>query len=146
MPSSSKSNIYFFFDGVNASLKNRNKLKRFIEYIFRNENRTLEQLNFVFCTDQKLLELNNKYLSHNTYTDILTFDISEKEDKVVAEVYISVDRVKENANNFKTTFSEELHRVIFHGVLHLCGYHDQTSSQIKKIRNKESLYLNKYRT
>ncbi len=144
MPSSSKSNIYFFFDGVKVPLKNRTQLKRFIESIFKSEKRRLGVLNYVFCSDTKLKKINRQYLKHDYYTDIITFDLSETPGLINGEIYISVDRVKANSRDLNEYFTKELFRVIFHGVLHLCGYGDKSPPQIKKMRLKEEYYLNKY--
>jgi len=104
----------------------------------------LGSINYIFCTDAKLLQINREYLGHNYFTDIITFDLSDEVNRVAAEVYISLDRVKENAANQKVPFSKELHRVMFHGALHLCGYRDKTLSEKKRIRAAEDFYLNRF--
>jgi rRNA maturation RNase YbeY len=119
-------------------------LKRFIQTIFRREGKKLKSLNYVFCSDEELLKINKTYLKHDFYTDIVTFDLSENSRQVTGEVYISVDRVRENANLFKTTLREELLRVIFHGALHLCGYEDRSPRQKALMRRKENFYLMNY--
>src|SRR5262245_54377015 len=124
MSSSSKSKIYFFFQ-TPVSLRDRTKLKTFIAGIFKKEKRRLAYLNYIFCTDKQLLEINRQYLKHDFYTDIITFELSEKDQPVQGEVYISIDRVKDNALNLDERVNKELHRVIFHGALHLCGYSDK---------------------
>src|SRR5689334_11763982 len=116
MSSPSKSKVYFFFPNGRFILKNRTSLKQFIEKIFATERKHLQKISYVFCNDETLLELNKKYLSHDFYTDILTFDLSE-ENQIIAEIYISIDRIKENALKAKTAFLQELYRVIFHGAL-----------------------------
>ncbi len=141
--SASKSKVCFFFQDAKASLTDRINLKKHIRFIFNNEGKKLESLNYIFCTDIALLEINRKYLKHDFYTDIITFDLSETE-TVRAEIYISLDRVRENALKLGISFKSELHRVIFHGILHLCGYNDKTIAEKKKIREKEDYYLNKY--
>ena len=142
--SSSKSKVYFFFQGVKANLANRTKLKKYIELIFKKEGIQLESINYIFCSDKALLEINRQYLNHDFFTDIITFDLSES-NKVRAEIYISVDRVKENALDLGVSIKSELHRVIFHGVLHLCGYKDKNSLEKEKMRAKEEFYLTGYR-
>jgi probable rRNA maturation factor len=137
-------NIHFFFKNVTVGLPERTKLKRFIQTIFRREGKKLKSLNYVFCSDEKLLKINKTYLKHDFYTDIVTFDLSENSRQVTGEVYISVDRVRENANLFKTTLREELLRVIFHGALHLCGYEDRSPRQKALMRRKENFYLMNY--
>ena len=141
MASHSKSKVYFFFQNHSFTLRNRTALKKFIESIFIKEKRILDSINYIFCTDQDLLKINRKYLKHNYYTDIITFKLSEKNDPVMADVYISIDRVRANAINFKTSFRIELLRVMFHGVLHLCGYRDKTKGNLKLMRSKEKQYV-----
>jgi len=139
-----RSKVKFFFLNSNPSLKDRNRLKKFIISIFNKENRGLETINYVLTDDKNLLAINKKYLNHNFLTDIITFELSNKDLPITAEVYISAERVKENAGIHKTTFQKELHRVIFHGALHLCGYNDKTSRQVNQIRKREDYYLAKY--
>lgn len=140
----SKPKVYFFYNGVSPKIENRIKLKSFVEQIFKSEKRVLGSLTYIFCSDKILLRMNQKYLNHNYYTDILTFDLSENEKNIIAEIYISVDRVKENAKNLKTSFKSEICRVIFHGALHLCGYKDKNKDQIILMREKENYYLSRY--
>ena len=127
-----------------CTLPNRSRLKRFIISIFRREKRPLEELNIIFCTDDYLLGLNRQFLHHDFYTDILSFPLSGHNQPLRAEIYISVDRVRENARSLGSTINEELHRVIFHGVLHFCGYKDKTSIEINKMRLMEDKYLKAY--
>jgi rRNA maturation RNase YbeY len=136
----SKSKVCFFFQGVKITLTNRDKLKRYILSIFKKEGKEIASLNYIFCTDKTLLEINRQFLFHDFYTDIITFDLSESK-TIQAEIYISVDRVKENAFQLGVSFKSELHRVIFHGVLHLCGYKDKKKTEKVKMRNKEEFYL-----
>jgi probable rRNA maturation factor len=126
------------------SLPGRSGLKHFIAGIFRSEKVRLGSVHYIFCTDEFLLEMNNLYLGHNYFTDIITFNLAEKGEPVTAEIYISIDRVVENARDLQLTFKEEILRVIFHGVLHLCGYGDKTKSQEKEMRAREDYYLKKY--
>ena len=138
------SHISFHFLISNFSFKNRSKLKQFLLFLFKNEGFSVDAINYIFCTDDFLLDLNKKHLNHDTYTDIITFALSHVNAPVTADIYISTERVKENAGIFHTTFTRELHRVIFHGALHLCGYKDKTAEQSKKMRAKEEFYLDKY--
>ena len=101
-------------------------------------------MNYIFCNDKRLLDINQQYLKHDYYTDIITFNLSEEDNKITGEIYISVDRVKENAELLGLSTAAELHRVIFHGALHLCGYKDKTSGEKVKMRGKEDYYLFKY--
>jgi probable rRNA maturation factor len=142
--STSKSNVCFFFQGVKISLANRTQLKKYIQSIFKKEEKKLGSINYIFCTDKAVLEINRQFLSHDFYTDIITFGLSNIGDPIEAEIYISVDRVKDNATQLGVSFKSELHRVIFHGVLHLCGYKDKSKGEIEKMRSKEEFYLKKY--
>jgi rRNA maturation RNase YbeY len=137
----SKSKVYFFFDSVNHNLKNHARIKQVVELIFRKEKKKLDHLNYIFCNDTTLLSINKQYLKHDYYTDIITFDLSEDNDKIIGEIYISVDRVRENAAILKNPFSKELLRIIFHGALHLCGYQDKKNKEERKMREKEEFYL-----
>jgi probable rRNA maturation factor len=139
----SLSKVCFFYQGVQPGLTNRTVLKNFIESIFKKEGKKLLSINYIFCTDKALLEINRQFLSHDFYTDIITFDLSDFT-AMQAEIYISVDRVRENAAGLGVTFKSELHRVIFHGVLHLCGYKDKTRREMEEMRGKEEYYLKKY--
>ena len=109
--------------------------------IFTKEGKKFKSLSYIFCTDQFLLKLNQQYLNHDTFTDILTFTLSNSPLPIVAEIYISVDRVKENARDLKIDFLTELKRVMIHGILHLCGYEDHTKAEKKLMREKEDHYL-----
>ena len=112
-------------------LKNRRSLKLFIIQLFEKEGKSIKSLDIIFCSDEYLLDINNKHLQHDYYTDIITFDLSDPTSTLITgEVYISIDRVKDNALSLHTKFSTELLRVIFHGVLHLCGYKDKTPKDI----------------
>ncbi len=126
------------------TLKERNRLKKYIKSLFKKESKSLNSLSLVFCSDKYLLNINKEFLNHNYYTDIITFDLSTDTNLIDAEIYISIERVKENAKTFKSTIKTELHRVIFHGVLHLCGYQDKSQSQKTIMRNKEDQALKKY--
>lgn len=141
-----KEPIQFFSDSVRLSLKNRAALKRFMNRLINDEGRTLNSLSYIFCNDEILLEINRKYLGRDFYTDVITFDLSNDPDEILADIYISLDRVKENSKNLKIPLAAELHRVMFHGLLHLCGYDDKTASQLKRMRTKEDFYLNLYFT
>ena len=141
---SSKSKVYFFFDKVSPSLRSRNKIKAAIEYLFKNEGKQLASLNYVFCSDEKLLTINRDYLKHDYYTDIITFNLSEGKE-IAGEIYMSVDRIRENAMNLKISIFQEQLRVIFHGALHLCGYRDETKAQKDKMRSLEDYYLSVFK-
>lgn len=136
--------IRFFFNDVHISLRERTLLKLFIGTLFRKEKRSIDYLNIIFCTDERLFQINRDFLNHHYYTDIITFHYASADQPIAAELYISVDRVRENAKSLGVTLYSELHRVIFHGCLHLCGYGDKTSQQIKKMREREDYYLRLY--
>lgn len=142
--SSPGSKVKFFFDAVSITLKERRQLKVFIENIFKREKKRLDEINYVFCNDKRLLAINRDYLGHDYYTDIITFDLSKNKSAITAEVYISADRVRENAAIHTVTMNRELQRVIFHGALHLCGYADKTSAEKKRMRKRENYYLTKF--
>lgn len=128
----------------NITLSRRRNLKDFIVKIAKIEGITLESLDIIFCTDNYLLKINKKFLKHDFYTDIITFDLSFQTDNVIGEIYISVDRVKQNAIIHTQAIQKELHRVIFHGVLHLCGYKDKTNPEKKQMTGLENKYLSLY--
>jgi probable rRNA maturation factor len=134
-----------FHELVPVRLKDKKRLKAFLFLLFKREGKLLDGMNIVFCSDEYLLDINKQHLQHDFYTDIITFDLSERKNSpVVAELYISIDRVMDNASLLKTKFSNELHRVIFHGALHLCGFGDKSKKDIALMRLKEEEYLNLY--
>ena len=121
--------------GINEGL-----LFQWLISIIQKEGKTLHHISYIFCSDDFLLDLNIKHLNHDTLTDILTFPLDES-GPIHAEIYISTGRVKENATKFGKTYTEELHRVIAHGILHLCGYDDHEDHDVKLMREKEDFYL-----
>jgi probable rRNA maturation factor len=122
-------------------LRERAAVKIFIESIFRREKTALASINYIFCSDEYLAQINRDFLQHDYYTDIISFGLSEKGEPVEAEIYISIDRVRDNAANLQQTFKKELLRVVFHGALHLCGYKDKKKSEITIMREREEFYL-----
>ena len=124
--------------------KTEKKLKLFIKFIFNQEKRKLAALNYIFCRDKRVRQINKEYLGHDYFTDIITFEFSEPGQPVISDVYISVDRVKENTVSHETSLNEEVHRVMFHGALHLCGYADKTAAEKKRMRKREDFYLSKF--
>jgi rRNA maturation RNase YbeY len=132
------SRICFFSQHPSFTLKQQKQIQEWIKKIVQNESNTLIQLNFIFCTDDYLLQINRKHLNHSSLTDVISFWIN---DFVEGEVYISIDRVKENALEQKTSFNEELPRVIIHGVLHLLGFKDKSPKEKKEMREKENQAL-----
>lgn len=136
--------IYFHFLYKNFKLEHRTDLKSFIAQLFKKEGKKADTINYIFCDDNYLLEINKTFLNHDTLTDIITFPTSEKGEPISSDIFISIERVKENAQTFKTAFNEELHRVIFHGALHLCGYKDKNKAQAQEMRAMEEKYLQLY--
>lgn len=134
--------VKFYTSGISSlKLANRMLLKSFILQLFNNEQKNFSALTYVFTTDHGLLDLNVKYLNHKTPTDIITFNLSNTPEEIVGEVYISVERVKDNSKLYEVSFRNELLRVIFHGALHLCGYNDKKKSEITIMKQKEDQYL-----
>ena len=137
-------NISFYFE-TKIKLEKRLFLKKFLEEINKLEGNKINSLSFIFCSDLFLLNINRRFLNHDNFTDIITFNLNtNKSEKAAGEIYISVDRVKENAIKYKTSIENELHRVIFHGVLHLCGYKDKASADKKEMTRLEDESLNKF--
>lgn len=120
---------------------NRRAVNRWIAETIAAEGRKRGEIAIIFCSDESLLEMNRKHLGHDYLTDIITFDYSE-DNTVSGDLFISVDTVAANAQKYDATFVDELHRVIIHGVLHLCGYADKSSSEARTMRQKEDFYLN----
>jgi rRNA maturation RNase YbeY len=133
--------IHFFSEDILFKPKYPRKLKSWIRHCISTEKSSLVELNYIFCTDNYLLKLNQEYLNHNTYTDIITFNNSDSKDKIEGDIFISIERVEENALKFKVPFEDEFHRVLIHGVLHLLGYNDKTNGQKALMRKKEEACL-----
>jgi rRNA maturation RNase YbeY len=137
-------NINFFFQGTKPALSNRTSLKIFLADLFERKRRQVKLLNYIFVTDPVLRKINKDHLGHDYFTDIVTFDLSPSKKDLEAEIYISVDRVKENAKTYRVSFKEELHRVIFHGALHLLGYKDKSVPEKKRMRAEEEKLIELY--
>ncbi|UEG53421.1 rRNA maturation RNase YbeY [Mucilaginibacter daejeonensis] len=133
--------INFFTEDTGFKLKDKLPLKRWIKETIIAEGHKLQELNFIFCSDAYLLQINQQYLDHDTYTDIVTFDSSEEEGLIAGDIFISVDRTQENAQKFNVSPEHELHRVIIHGVLHLLGYKDKKPADKQLMTAKEDQYL-----
>jgi len=129
-----------FNSNIDFKLKNKVKLKKWINNIIEKEGKKLNFVNFIFCDDNEMLEKNISYLNHMTYTDILTFDYTEN-NIISGDIIISIDRITENAKTYNVTFKKELKRVIIHGILHLIGYKDKSKKEKKIMREKEDFYL-----
>jgi len=135
-----------FFNNADraTSLGFRTKLKSFINKQCLKEGIRIETLHYVFCSDDFVLDINKRYLNHNFYTDIISFDLSEQRGHLIGDVYISIDRVKENAKTGGNRYTHELLRVIFHGALHFCGYKDKKPAEMKTMRYMEDKWLKAY--
>lgn len=116
----------------------------FLTELFKKHRKTIDAINYIFCTDAYLLSINQDYLNHDSYTDIITFELSEKGQHILSDIYISIDRIRENSKRFQTSFNLELHRVIFHGALHLCGYMDKSGSEKATMKEQEEACLLEY--
>jgi probable rRNA maturation factor len=136
--------VHFHYQTNSFHFPHRKELKAFLLFLFSKEKKELANLSIVFSTDESLLEINRTHLNHDFYTDIITFPLSASGEPIVSEIYISVDRVRDNALSFQTNFQSELHRVIFHGCLHLCGYLDKGEKAAALMRKKENYYLRQY--
>jgi len=137
------STIGFFNENSGFKPKQIKKIREWLMAVILAERKSAGEISFIFCDDNYLLEMNVKYLSHDTFTDVITFDYSE-ENRISGDIFISIDRVRENASNFKKPFDEEIHRVMVHGVLHLCGFKDKTKKDATLMRHKEDTYLALY--
>jgi probable rRNA maturation factor len=136
-----KSPIYFFSEEVTYTVKNKIQIRNWISDTIIAEGYQLEELNFILCSDEYLLAMNKQYLKHDTYTDVITFDNSEGLKMILGDIFISIERVQENARQFKTTIQKELCRVMIHGTLHLLGYPDKGKAAKTVMTQKEDQYL-----
>lgn len=135
----------FYEQDVNVRLKDRRALSAFLDNLIKKHRKATQvNLTYIFCTDEHLLHINKQFLDHDTLTDIITFDLSENEHIVASEIYISVERIRENAEKFNVSYNHELHRVIFHGALHLCGYKDKRPADKKEMSKQEDACLARY--
>lgn len=125
---------------ISFKLQNKQHIKNWIKSVAEKEKKQVGNINYIFCNDEELLDVNIKHLNHDTYTDIITFDYSEAK-KIHGDIFISVERVLENSSKFKTTFDNELSRVMIHGILHLCGYKDKSKKDAELMREKENSYI-----
>ena len=133
--------INFFTEDTSYTLKNKIAIRQWIKDTIKLEGFKTGELNFILCSDEYLHKINVEYLKHDTYTDIITFDNSEEENIIAGDIFISLERIQENADNFNVPLHEELHRVIIHGILHLCGYLDKTPNDKKLMTENEDKYL-----
>lgn len=133
-------NISFRLQDVKFTLKDKQVLRNWVALVATNEGFSIAPINYVFCSDGHLLDMNKQFLNHNYFTDIITFDYTEGK-RLSGDIFISIDRVADNAKTYKSTFECELNRVMIHGVLHLMGYKDKSPADEKKMRAKENAAL-----
>ncbi|RYZ21674.1 MAG: rRNA maturation RNase YbeY [Chitinophagaceae bacterium] len=136
--------VLFHYTDQRFHFPDRNKMKVFLGALARKEGSRLGALNYIFCSDEYLLQINQEQLKHDTYTDIITFPYSAKGEALVSDIFVSVERVRENASEFGVPFTHELYRVMFHGLLHLCGYKDKSKADQKVMREREDYWLEQY--
>ncbi|MES2810067.1 MAG: rRNA maturation RNase YbeY [Bacteroidota bacterium] len=135
--------INFFEEDITYKLKDKIKVRRWITDTIKAEGYKLDELNYIFCSDAYLLQINQQYLNHDTFTDIVTFDNAEEDGVITGDIFISIPRTQENAEKFKVSATDELHRVLIHGALHLLGYLDKKPADKQKMTEKEDYYLAK---
>jgi probable rRNA maturation factor len=133
--------IHYFSHKTRYKLKTPRKVTSWIKHVVEKERATIQEINFIFCSDSYLLTLNQDFLKHNTLTDIITFSNAESDSSIAGEIYISIERVRENAEKYQVQFEDELDRVMIHGVLHLLGYKDKKPSEKALMRKKEEACL-----
>lgn len=133
--------IHFFSEDTKFELSQKLKRKNWLKKIAETEGFKIQELNYIFCSDEYLYQINVDYLNHDDYTDIITFDNSEEERAIEGDIFISIDRVKENAVKHQQTEERELSRVISHGIFHLVGYKDKSHSEAKQMRAKEEFAI-----
>ena len=136
--------IHFFSEEIPYTLKEKLNRKRWLTKIATNAGFKIKELNYVFCSDEYLYQMNRDYLKHDTYTDIITFDNSEKKDDIEGDIFISIDRVRENAKTLAQEVETEMNRVLAHGLLHLMGYKDKTQKEAALMRLKEEESIKLY--
>lgn len=132
--------ISYYFQDTDFKFRDRRKTNEWLKLAAESEIRRIGNISIIFCSDNYVLDINQKYLQHDYFTDIITFDYCEG-DRLSGDLFISVDSVRENSVEFGTEFKDELDRVIIHGLLHLVGYDDHTEKDIKLMRSKENYYL-----
>jgi rRNA maturation RNase YbeY len=136
--------ISFNIELVGFKLSDIRKRKSWLKELVKEQGFKLGELNYIFLDDEGLHKINLAYLNHDTYTDIITFDNSENESLIEGDIFVSIQRITENANKFEVNFETELSRVMAHGVLHLCGFLDKKPEDVKLMREMEEKYIKKY--
>ncbi len=137
-----KGELIFQYENIEFSLEKEEGIRQWLKKIIAEEQAELHSITYIFCSDEYLHQVNVEYLNHDTYTDIITFPYSD--DYLESDIFISIDRVKDNAQKFDVSFQQELLRVMIHGVLHLCGYGDKTDEEKKIMREKEEHAVAQY--
>jgi rRNA maturation RNase YbeY len=137
-------NIQFLGKSKFLNAKKRKDLRQLLNETAHNEGYEIQNITYIFMSDDALLEINQQHLQHEDYTDIITFDLSDIEASVDGEIYVSIDRIKENATNFNCTIEQEIVRVLSHGLLHLLGYKDKSEQETLQMRKKEAQCLSLY--
>lgn len=132
--------INFYSENIDFEPENKHLIQKWIISVIEETKSSLGSINYIFCSDEYLLKINQQYLDHDTYTDIITFDYSSGK-LLSGDIFISIDRIKENAIKFRKTFENELHRVMIHGILHLSGLKDKSDEESKIMRSQEDYYL-----
>lgn len=133
--------IRFFKEDTSFELPEKHTVKKWLKSIVIQEGKQIGELSYIFCSDEYLLQVNREYLDHDYYTDIITFDNAEEEEQIEGDIFVSIDRVRDNASTLQVPFEIELRRVLAHGVLHLCGYKDKSSDEEQLMRAKENFYI-----
>lgn len=136
--------VNFFEEDISYKFVEKNKFKKWLKGLAENEGFVIKDLNYIFCSDEYLYQMNVEYLDHDTYTDIITFDNSEQEKEIEGDIFISIPRVKENALTHQLSFESEFKRVLAHGLLHLMGYKDKTNKEAEEMRSKEDMSISKF--
>lgn len=134
-------NIHFFSEDLNYRLRNIKRIRQWILHTIEKEGEELDTINYIFTTDQYLHKINVDYLNHDTFTDIITFEYNAEEEPILSDIYISLDRCKENAKELNIPLTTEIHRILIHGVLHLLGYKDKNKKDKELMTSKEDYYL-----
>lgn len=137
----SEQNIFYFSEDIDYTLNHTTDMNQMIGQVSEKESVRIDYLNYIFCSDNYLLDINKKYLKHDYFTDIITFESSEEDGKVSGDIFISIDRAKDNAADYNVSLKNEVTRLIIHGLLHLIGFKDSTDDEKLLMRKKEDYYL-----
>lgn len=132
--------ILYYYEDIDFQFRNKTRTNRWLRLVAESEIKRIGDISIIFCSDNYILDVNQKYLQHDYFTDIITFDYCE-ENRLSGDLFISVDSVRENSIEYGTDFADELNRVIVHGLLHLIGYDDHTEADVAVMRKKENYYL-----